>query len=282
MICGCDLDTLPAAWVAARLKGIKVVYDAHEYFTESPELVGRRMVQNCWLMIEKFLVPKMDVAYTVTDSIAELFQKKYNKHFDVIRNIPYYSEPVVRTTTEKYILYQGAVNVGRGVKEMLLVMLQLEGIQFYVAGDGDCLEEIKDLVREYKLDAKVKLLGKLPPDQLKTVTDNAYLAVNLLENRGLNYYYSLGNKFFDYIQSQVPQVSIAFPEYIRINDQYHIAEMVDEMIIGKIAAAFRNVLDDKNRYAELKQNCAVAAKELCWENEEQKLIVLYQNLLANG
>src|SRR4051812_8494347 len=41
IVCGCDLDTLPAAVLAAKLKGKKVIYDAHEYFPESPELIGR-------------------------------------------------------------------------------------------------------------------------------------------------------------------------------------------------------------------------------------------------
>jgi glycosyltransferase involved in cell wall biosynthesis len=276
VICGCDLDTLPAAWLAARLKGIKVVYDAHEYFTESPELIGRKGVQGIWRMIESFLVPRVDGAYTVTESIAVLFQKKYHKSFSVIRNLPYFRQPV-KQSAEKYILYQGAVNLGRGVKEMLLVMMHLD-MPFYVAGDGDSMEEIKSLVKQYKLEHKVKWLGKLPPAELRSVTDNAYIGVNLLENRGLNYYYSLGNKFFDYIQSQVPQVSIAFPEYIRINDQYHIAEMVDELIIDKIVEAFKKLLNDETRYAELKQNCDLAAKDLCWEKEEQKLIKIYNEI----
>ena len=278
VICGCDLDTLPAAWLAARCKKIQVVYDAHEYFTESPELIGRNFVQGCWERIENFLVPRVDAAYTVTESIAELFQKKYRKDFGVIRNFPYYRQPVKRQTAEKYILYQGAVNLGRGVKEMLLVMLQLENILFYIAGDGDSMEEIKSLVVQYKLEDRVKFLGKLNPEELRSVTDNAYIGVNLLENRGLNYYYSLGNKFFDYIQSQVPQVSIAFPEYIRYNEQYHIAEMVDELTIEKIVAAFKNVLNDENRYRELRQNCIPASKELCWEKEEQKLIEVYNSI----
>lgn len=34
IVCGCDLDTLPAALLAAKIKRKKVVYDAHEYFPE--------------------------------------------------------------------------------------------------------------------------------------------------------------------------------------------------------------------------------------------------------
>lgn len=281
VICGCDLDTLPAAWLAARLKRIKVVYDAHEYFTESPELIGRKGVQGIWRMIEAFLVPRVDAAYTVNHSIAEIFQKKYNKPFGVVRNLPYSRQPNKRSTAETYILYQGAVNIGRGVKEMLLVAMHLD-VPLWVAGDGDILDEVKGLVKQYKLENKVKLLGKLSPEELRQVTDDALIGVNLLENRGLNYYYSLGNKFFDYIQARVPQVSIAFPEYIRLNDQYKIGVLVDGMVTDKLVETFRSLIGDPARYAELRANCERAAKDLCWEREEQNLTDIYRKLLAHG
>ncbi|MBK9626950.1 MAG: glycosyltransferase [Flavobacteriales bacterium] len=50
-----DLDTLLAAWMAARLKGSQLVYDSHEYFTEGPELVERPRVRRIWLAIERWI-----------------------------------------------------------------------------------------------------------------------------------------------------------------------------------------------------------------------------------
>ena len=38
-----DLDTLPAVFLASRIRRLPVVYDSHEYFTEVPELVGRKI-----------------------------------------------------------------------------------------------------------------------------------------------------------------------------------------------------------------------------------------------
>jgi hypothetical protein len=40
-----DLDTLLPAFIAAKLKRKKLVYDAHEFFTQVPELIHRPITQ---------------------------------------------------------------------------------------------------------------------------------------------------------------------------------------------------------------------------------------------
>lgn len=278
IVCGCDLDTLPAAVLVAKLKGKKVVYDAHEYFPESPELIGRPAKQSFWYFLEKMLVPKVDALYTVNRSIADIFRKKYKADCKVIPNYPLKDNSTFITQDSKFLLYQGAVNIGRGLNELLLVMLKIEEVPLYIAGDGDEMEHVRNSIRKLKLENKVKLLGKLRPDALKELTRKAYIGINLLENRGLSYYYSLGNKTFDYIQAGVPQVMIGFPEYIALNQQYTIAEVVEELSIEKIERALKKLLEDTHLYNELRQNCIRAREELCWEKIEPGLIKLYQAL----
>ncbi|MBP6659374.1 MAG: glycosyltransferase [Chitinophagales bacterium] len=283
IICGCDLDTLPAAVLAAKLKRKKVVYDAHEYFPESPELIGKPMKQSVWYFIEKVLVKRTDTLYTVTNSIAQIFNRKYKVDCNVIRNLPIKKiSHNSQFTTHNYLLYQGAVNIGRGLNEMLLVMLKIENATFYIAGDGDEMEHIKYSIKELNLENKVKLLGKKTPDELKKITQRAYIGVNLLENRGLSYYYSLGNKTFDYIQAGIPQILIGFPEYIALNKKYNIGIVVEELTIENIETAINNLIQDKNLYYELQQNCFKAREELCWENEEKLLIKIYERLMIKN
>src|SRR3989338_2252762 len=65
-----DLDTLPANYLVSKLKGIKLVYDSHEYFTEVPELVNRPKIQKIWLSIEQWIFPKLKNVITVSNQIA--------------------------------------------------------------------------------------------------------------------------------------------------------------------------------------------------------------------
>ncbi len=281
IVCGCDLDTLPAAVLVAKIKGKKVVYDAHEYFPESPELIGKPVKQSIWYFIEKLFVPNVDAMYTVTNSIAKIFHKKYKLESKVVRNLPFKNNSQISNLKSQILLYQGAVNIGRGLNEMLLVMLKLENVIFYIAGDGDEMDVVKHAIKEFKLENKVKLLGKKTPDELKGITQLAYIGINLLENRGLSYYYSLGNKTFDYIQAGIPQVVIGFPEYIELNNQFKFGLVVDELTVEKIHNAIVQLMNDSKLYNELQQNCIVAREELCWQNEEQILIDIYKSITIN-
>ena len=65
-----DLDTLMANYLASRIRRKDLVYDSHEYYTETPELVNRKKVQNIWKRIEGWIFPKLKTVYTVNDSIA--------------------------------------------------------------------------------------------------------------------------------------------------------------------------------------------------------------------
>ncbi|MBS3739705.1 MAG: glycosyltransferase, partial [Psychroflexus sp.] len=74
-----DLDTLLATWLASRIQGNPVVYDAHEYYCGTPELVTRPFVQSIWRSIERWIFPKLKDVITVNGSIASLYEKEYGK-----------------------------------------------------------------------------------------------------------------------------------------------------------------------------------------------------------
>ncbi len=64
-----DLDTLLANYLVSKIKGVPIIYDSHEYFTEVPELVKRPSVHRVWERIEGFIVPRLTYCITVTPQI---------------------------------------------------------------------------------------------------------------------------------------------------------------------------------------------------------------------
>jgi glycosyltransferase involved in cell wall biosynthesis len=269
-----DLDTVAGVYFSSFFKKSTLVFDAHEYFTEVPELQHRNQVKSFWSAIEHMLVPKFDRHYTVNQSLAEIFTAKTGKNFSIVRNVPYLQETEQRASTSSYILYQGAVNKGRGLENLIQAMQHVD-ITLKIAGDGDIMPELRKMVQELQLQNKVEFLGKIPPKQLPELTQNATIGVNLLENTSLNYYYSLANKFFDYMQSEVPQISMDFPEYRHINQQYKVASLIDNLDSSNIASEINKLLENNNLYTELKSNCKTAKQHYCWEKEEKKLAEIY-------
>ena len=82
-----DLDTLLANYLAAKIRGRKLIYDTHELYTEVPELMSRPRVKRIWERIEGWIFPKLNKVYTVNDSIADFYSKKYMKNVLVVRNV---------------------------------------------------------------------------------------------------------------------------------------------------------------------------------------------------
>ncbi|MBO4599183.1 MAG: glycosyltransferase, partial [Bacteroidales bacterium] len=146
-----DSDTLLACCWAARLRHKRLLFDAHELFPDVPELVGKPRVQKVWKLVERHSLPRVDVAFTVSQSVAEEYRRRYGVEMTVVRNLPerehlepMNSNAMPRRQGEPYVLiYQGAVNVGRGVRELIDVMRLLPQCRLAVIGDGDLLEELR-------------------------------------------------------------------------------------------------------------------------------------------
>ena len=282
-MCSIDLDTLLSAIMAKKIKGHTVIYDAHEYFVETPELVARPFIRNLWNRIGNYCIPRSDFAYTFGDEIADEMEKKYNMSFEVVRNIP--EEVDIPSVSNKiinkgqYILYQGALNVGRGIESLIEVMQFYPNLHLIIAGKGDLELTLKKMASELRLN-NVTFTGNLLPLQLKSLTQRAWIGVNLLENMGKSYYLSLANKFFDYIQANIPQICIDFPEYRKLNSKYNIAVMAPDCHIETLKKCIDTLVKDSRYYELLKENTFNAASELNWKKESKKLTDLYQKWVS--
>lgn len=277
IICCIDLDTMLPVWLASKVKNVKRVYDAHEYFSQQKEVISRPRVHKIWKWIEATFLPKFSYGYTVSQSIAIEFKKLYGVDYEVIRNVPILKPLQTGIYKEGTILYQGAVNEARGLEFLIPAMKEVDA-NLEIYGDGNFMEQTKKLITQNNLQDKVFLKGKIIPAMLDDITQQAYIGVNLVENNGLNQYYSLANKFFDYIQNGLPQVTMNFPEYQEVNNEFEIGILIDSLKETKISSAINKLLSDKPLYERLHRNCLKAREVLNWQFEESKLINFYKKL----
>jgi glycosyltransferase involved in cell wall biosynthesis len=312
--CAIDLDTILPVWWATWLRHKKRVYDAHEYFTDMKEVRTRPMVQTVWKWIERTALPHFKVGYTVNQHLADLFYERLQIKLEVIRNLPssqnesinnsqipfpkgavlaeltidngkssfiFTSNNLVQLLNNqfksKFIIYQGAVNHGRGF-ELLIPAMQWVNAPLLIVGQGNFLAQTTALIKAYGVEQKVFIHPPIPPAELKMLTPLAHIGITIFEAEGVNQFYSLANRFFDYMAAGVPQVCVNYPMYAEIVEANPFALLINDIEPSTIAAALNNLLSDVVLYNRLQQECSKAAKVLNWENESNQLIAFYSRL----
>ena len=271
-----DLDTLPSCFFASKIKNIDLVYDSHELFSEGPELQGRKFVQGFWRNLEDFFLPKIKNSYTVSQSIVEFYDDKYQNKMGLIRNIPLKKDvlivdDIVFPTKNKTIIYQGVLNPGRGLKPMIKALNFINDLDLIIVGYGKVEEELKDFVAKENMNKRVHFLGRVSRDKLFNYTKKATLGMVLEEPLGLSFQYSLPNKLFDYIHAGIPIIAGNLPEITRIVNKYKVGVLVNDYQPETIANAIKKLLKDDVLLSEIKENQQKAKDILCWEKESEKL-----------
>ena len=299
-----DTDTLAACCLAARLRCKPLYYDAHELFPDVPELQGRPRVQNVWKWIECKALPHVTQAFTVSQSVADEYRRRYGIDMTVVRNVPdrisnfefrisnfKITQTIKQSSNQAFstLLYQGVVNIGRGIREMIDVLPLLPDCRLVVAGDGDLLEQMKAYAAALPWHDRVVFLGRVQPDRLRALTAQATLGLCLLEDLGLNYRYSLPNRIADFAQAGVPVLATDFPEIRRVIEEYGTGTLVEPLpadkkgeaytqYIARLAEAVRDALRHWRDLPEqeYRRRFARAADELNWQHEQKKLLAAMQ------
>ncbi|KFC24274.1 glycosyltransferase [Chryseobacterium sp. FH1] len=269
-----DLETLMPNYLISKKLNIPIIFDSHEIFTEMPTIQGR-WVKHVWKKIEKTFVPKIKRMIAASNSYANWFVKEYDINKPVvINNLPRKIEFTgIKENSKKVILYQGWLNYSRGIDKAILAMQSIDNAELWIAGGGPMESEFKKIAEDAKVEDKVKFLGKLRPADLREITPKADVGLSIEENKGLSYYYSLPNKISDYIQSRVPVVVSNFPEMTNIVNNFGVGEIIENHSPEHLAEKINLVL--KNGKAFYLHNLNVASDELCWENEEDKILKLF-------
>ena len=107
------------------------------------------------------------------------------------------------------------------------------------------------------------------------------MGITLFENRGLSNYYSLANRFFDYIHAGIPQLCVDYPVYRAINDEIPVAVLVKNLQPENLASELNNLLHNQVVYKQLRDNCILAREKWNWQQEEKVLISFYEHLFTN-
>ena len=285
-----DLDTLLANFLVSKIKGIPLIYDTHEYFCHVPELSGRPLVRSIWKGIERWIFPKLKTVITVNDSLAKMYAEEYKIKVHVVCNFP---ETKVNTEIKskknlgipedkKLILYQGAVNMDRGLEEAIEAMAFLSDTVLLIIGAGDILPELKSLVITKGLGNQVKFFGAIPYQELPYYTHHADFGIAIEKDSNLNYKYSLSNKIFDYINANIPVLASPLVEVEKIFSDHNIGLVIENHTPKHLADKMKEMLSSDEQQKTWKENLLQTRELFTWAHEEKTLLRLLKDLGFTG
>jgi glycosyltransferase involved in cell wall biosynthesis len=258
------------------------VYDSHELHAGSVKTRSERMIK----LIEGAYLPKASSVITVTDSIAKTMAKRYRIPKPVVvSNFPEYTEPKYSRALRDRLnvsdelpigLYLGAMIEGRGVRPLIYAAQYLPEVKIVFMGHGPLISEIKHFANRENI-KNIEVLDAVKSHEVVDWASSATVGISSIQKKNLSYYYSLPNKVGEYIMAGLPIAVSRFPEMKRIALGEDIGTTFDPDDSKDIARAIRELLEPET-YARKKKAVMEKRKKYCWQNEEKKLIRLYEGI----
>src|SRR5690625_7829138 len=76
---------------------------------------------------------------------------------------------------------------------------------------------------------RVVFYGRQEPQDLPDLAAQATIGLNLLRGDSRSYYYSLANRYFDYMHNCLPAIHMDFPEYSLLMQKYQVGKRLRNM-----------------------------------------------------
>ncbi len=283
-----DLYSLPLAYVAARFRHARLLYDSRELYSAIAALRRRKLMQRFWSYIERRIIPSAHVVFTVNDALADIIAERYHiSKPTTLLNCPprqeiqksdRLRELLSIPSDKKIILYQGGLQEGRGIFVSLSAIKKIDNAVLVFLGEGNLRDQIVRTIEQERLHGRVFLLEAAPVSELLHYTAGADIGLCLIENYGTSYYHSLPNKLFEYVAAGIPVVASSFPEIRRFVESNGVGICVNPEDKEEVESAVRRILTDPDLYKTLLSNCIETSKRYTWEKEGAKLVMKVEEL----
>lgn len=283
-----DLPMLPVATLAARACGARLVYDSHELYSEQE---FSDLERHKWAEIEARYIGACDVVITVNPSIAaELKRRNALSDVQVIYNAERTSQAPATSRSlhevfglsgdKKIVLMQGGLSAGRNLEVLVGAMryVQNQSVVLVVLGDGLLLHRLQKLAQQEVLLGRVYFHAAVPQNALLELTAAADAGVIPYQATCLNNFYCTPNKLFEFIAAGLPILATDLPEIRKLVKEQEIGLVGDTGSPRNLAALMDDFFSDEQRFASWKAQVAMVRELICWEQEGEKLVEIYETL----
>lgn len=236
--------------------------------------------------IESIGAHLFDAVITVTESIQARFPS--NKGMS-IKNYPSLdlerrASNSARSGSEINIIYVGGLNRGRGIHEIIKAMEYLDkrwNMRLRLLGRFD-EPNTENEIRVLSGFKHVELVGWVLHPQVYDYLHTSHIGLVCLHPIG-DYPLGLPVKLFEYMAAGLPVIASNFPLWKEIVERNECGLTVDPLDPKEIAQAIEYLLVHPEEAQRMGENGRRAVEEKYnWEQESEKLVELYEELLTRA
>lgn len=289
-----DADTFAIGLAVQRATGCRMVADAGELYSEmlvSNRIATPRFVLRHWDRTERRGIVRADAAITVGDGIADEFARRYSRRPEVLLNVaPLQTLPDQSPLRESLgldaaatvVIYQGLLNMGRGLEVAIEALRSAERVHLVLQGDGPTREALLEHAQRAGVSSRVHYAGMVPVHELNMWACGADAGMLLLEDTSLNNRYATPNKLFQYMMAGLPVVATRLPG-IEAAVTEDMAMLVDALTPRAVALVLERLAEDRDVLRGMRaESRRLAETRYNWDIEKQKLLDVYDRLAARS
>lgn len=278
-----DLVLLPLVF---KVKGTKtrVMLDAREYYPRhfDDRWLWRKLNKPINEYLCREYLPRCDKVITVSEGLADEYQRVYGVHPEVIMSLPvgWDLQPLPPRANQIRMIHHGSAGRSRKIETMLEMMDYVDERftldLMMVVRDMKYWKQIMSLAEKRK---NVRIIPPVPMQELVPTTNQYDIGLFLVPPTNFNLQYTLPNKLFEFIQARLA---------VAIGPSIEMSKIVRKFNCGVVSKNFdpRTLANELNhltaeKIMELKQHSHEAAKELNADANARRIREIVRGLIGN-
>jgi len=283
-----DLDTLLVGFLLAKIRGCKIIYDAHEleYFINFPNFLKEASRK-----IEKFISKRVNLILVVNQ-----IQKRKFLNWNLtenriieLRNCPtqkFFTTPnIEKKNGKKVIGWIGYIQRGIAVDKMIGIFDVLcehyENLELLLVGKihPNFQKDFENLIERIKNRLFIRVIGHVPYGEINQYYQQIDISFMFYENRP-EFIYSSPTKLYESMAYGIPVIATPIGDVKEIIETCQCGFIVDvnnqEEILEKIIKLIEN---PRLRQEMGQRGYRYAKQNFSWEIMEHRLLKGYKTLI---
>jgi glycosyltransferase involved in cell wall biosynthesis len=260
-----DLESLPAAFVLARRWRARLVYDAHELYSEI-EPDPPRLYARAALFIERGLARRADVVMTNCPLFAEFIEQRLGlaSRPVLVLNCPdlVADEPVRAAGERLRVVYQAAVDhEGRPVSDLLEAAALAPDVDVTIRLVQVDRERVEREISRLGIAGRARLEPPVPVERLVDAMRGYDVGVVINRPLSLNDELALPGKIFEYMMAGLAVVSSRLRGVLPVVEDEHVGATYAPGATTELAAVLQELALDRGRLEGMQRRARELAVE---------------------